>query len=187
VLPEVARLMRASRWLAATDLLRQVERYAPASPELIRLKDLVPRGTVTSETEPAGADVYIRDYTSPDDQATWQHLGLSPVKTDRLPQSNYPRGYYLIRAVKSGFETVAGMWRFAIQDNGIGIAPEYKDHVFGIFKRLHAQGGKYSGTGIGLAICQRIVERNGGRIWVESEAGNGATFYFTVPASQGIR
>jgi predicted esterase/predicted Ser/Thr protein kinase len=105
-LPEVTRLMRASRWLAATDLLRQAERYAPASPELIRLEDLVPRGTVTIETEPAGADVYIRDYTSPDDQAAWQHLGLSPVQTDRLPQSSYPRGYYVIRAVKPGFETV---------------------------------------------------------------------------------
>jgi len=105
-LPEVARLMRASRWLAATDLLRQAARYAPASPELIRLKDLVPAANVTIETEPAGADLYIRDYTGPNDEASWQHLGRSPVKTDRLPQSNYPRGYYRIRAVKSGFETV---------------------------------------------------------------------------------
>jgi eukaryotic-like serine/threonine-protein kinase len=105
-LPEVARLMRQSRWLAAADLLHQAERYAPASPELIRLKDLVPPAAVTIETEPAGADLSIRDYTSPDDDATWQHLGLSPVKTHRLPQSNYPRGYYVVRAVKPGFETV---------------------------------------------------------------------------------
>ncbi len=105
-LPQVARLMRESRWLAATDLLRQAERYAPASPELIRLRDLVPRATVTIETEPAGADLYIRDYTAPDDEAAWDSLGRSPVKTDRIPRSSYPRGYYRIRTVKSGFETV---------------------------------------------------------------------------------
>ncbi len=105
-LPEIARLMRESRWLAASDLLRQAERYAPASPELIRLKDLVPSATVTLDTEPSGADVSIRDYTSPDDEAAWQHLGPSPVKTNRLPQSGYPRGYYVVRASKPGFETV---------------------------------------------------------------------------------
>ena len=75
-----------------------------------------------------------------------------------------------------------GQWRFAIRDNGIGIAPQYLDQVFGIFKRLHAKEGKYSGTGIGLAICQKIVQGYGGRIWAESELGRGSTFYFTVPA-----
>ena len=67
----------------------------------------------------------------------------------------------------------------------IGIAPEYLDQVFGIFKRLHAKGGKYSGTGIGLAICQRIVQQYGGRLWVESELGHGSTFYFTIPVAAG--
>ena len=75
-----------------------------------------------------------------------------------------------------------GHWRFAIRDNGIGIAPQYLDQVFGIFKRLHAKEGRYSGTGIGLAICQKLVQSYGGRIWAESEVGRGSTFYFTLPA-----
>lgn len=75
------------------------------------------------------------------------------------------------------------MWRFACADNGIGIAPEYRERIFGLFKRLHESGGKYTGTGIGLALCQRIVSQYGGRIWVESEEGGGSTFYFTVPGA----
>jgi light-regulated signal transduction histidine kinase (bacteriophytochrome) len=74
-------------------------------------------------------------------------------------------------------------WRFAIQDNGIGIAAEYKEKIFGLFKRLHT-AVDYSGSGMGLAICQRIIERAGGRIWVESQLGKGSTFFFTLPAAR---
>ncbi|MEJ5199406.1 MAG: ATP-binding protein, partial [Anaerolineae bacterium] len=96
-----------------------------------------------------------------------------------------PQIHISARQISQAGEVTASatMWEFAVRDNGIGIAPEDHERIFGLFQRAHSRQ-QYPGSGIGLAVCQRIVERHGGRIWVESQPGQGSTFFFTLPAAE---
>jgi PAS domain S-box-containing protein len=114
------------------------------------------------------------------------HIDLHPFQLEQLFQNTIGNAIRYRSAdpprIHVGANLVNHEWIFSVQDNGIGISPDYKEQIFGLFKRLHP-ASEFPGTGMGLAICQRIVERGGGRIWVESQPQRGSTFYFAVPAA----
>ena len=93
------------------------------------------------------------------------------------PSSEFSRA---APAISVQAEKAGQHWLFSVSDNGIGIAPEYAENIFVVFQRLHGRT-EYPGNGIGLAICKKIVEHNGGKIWVEARAGHGSIFKLTMP------
>ena len=120
------------------------------------------------------------------------------INYDRLPTVNGSRESLLqlfMNLISNGIQSKAGDkqsitfsaktrgrdWLFAVKDEGVGISPEYHDSIFSVFRRDH--GPQLQDSGIGLAICEKIVRWHGGKIWVESESGKGATFFFTLPSN----
>jgi len=121
--------------------------------------------------------------------AVLAHADLPVIRADRLQLTQVLQNL-TANAIKFrgnqkpeifvGAEQAGENWQFSVKDNGIGIAPEFVENIFVVFQRLHTRT-EYPGNGIGLAICKKIVDRNGGKIWVESQPGSGSTFKFTLP------
>ncbi len=126
-----------------------------------------------------------------DAQIAYGHLPVvtaDPIQIGQLFQNLISnaikfRGNDAPRITVAAHQLGGGLWQFSVADNGIGIDSEYAQRIFQIFQRLHERA-TYPGSGIGLAIAKKIVERHGGKIWFESEAGHGATFHFTLPGAQ---
>jgi light-regulated signal transduction histidine kinase (bacteriophytochrome) len=131
-------------------------------------------GNLEAAVRKSGAQFHVGELPSVAAPAVHLVLLFQNLIANALKYSGYRMPEVFIDA-----EPAERLWKFSVKDNGIGIEPQYAKQIFGIFKRLH--GAEYEGTGIGLAVCQRIVERTGGRIWLESTPGVGSTFFFTLP------
>jgi PAS domain S-box-containing protein len=140
------------------------------------LKDLGPTIEETGVTVVSGALPVVRGDTGQ----------LAQLLRNLVANAIKFRGTTAPPRVEVSAERVGDEWIFSVADNGIGIAPEFSERIFVIFQRLHSRT-EYPGTGIGLSICRKIVERYGGRIWVESDPGEGAVFRFSLPAGEAKR
>jgi len=155
----------------------QVSKASDSPEQRVNLGEVMDtvRKNLATTIEETGAEIAVEDLPSVRGApAQLVHLFQNLV-SNALKYRSEKRPRVRIAAVPD-----EGRWRFSVKDNGIGIPREFQSQIFGIFKRLHDRS-EYPGTGIGLAICQKIVERSGGRIWVESEPGSGSTFCFTLP------
>jgi light-regulated signal transduction histidine kinase (bacteriophytochrome) len=124
--------------------------------------------------EKSGAEIIVGDLpTLPIDESQMSQV-MQNLISNALKFRGPERPKIVISATKGN-----GEWTFEVRDNGIGLDMEHSDRIFQMFQRLHTKE-VYPGTGVGLAIAKKIVERHGGRIWVESREGEGATFFFTI-------
>ncbi len=182
---------RADRYISRS--LAGVERMRALINDLLtysrvgtRGLELTPTRTETVVAEVLeGLTVTIRETAA---EITWDPLPVVQADSTQVGQlfQNLVSNALKYRSeqaprVHIGVERQGQRWRFAVQDNGIGIDPQYAERIFLVFQRLHTRD-EYPGTGIGLALCQKIVERHGGQLTVESQVGQGATFFFTFPA-----
>jgi light-regulated signal transduction histidine kinase (bacteriophytochrome) len=170
----------------ARDLVRDLLEYSRAGrgemrAELVEARQLVSEvvDLLAGPLQESGASVSVGDLPMlkvdcANMRQVFQNLIANAVKfTDRDPQVS-------VTAERKG-----DCWEFAVADNGIGMDPQHAEEIFKPFQRLHGDG-KYPGAGLGLAVCQRIVEQHGGRIWVETELGKGSTFRFTLPVADDV-
>ncbi len=162
-----------------TDLLAycQAAKKSDSSVALVSIKDVVEtvKKNLSTTIDDTGAEILASALpVVQGDSVPLVHLFQNLI-SNALKYRSEKRPRIRISAVED-----ADQWSFSVEDNGIGIRKEFQSQIFGIFKRLHDRA-EYPGTGVGLAICQKIVERYGGRIWVESEPGRGSTFFFTLP------
>jgi len=164
------------------DLLRDLRTYMQVSAASHPALDEIDAGEVLNKTVKA-LQATIEESGACISVATLPRVRMHEFQMEQLFQNligNAIRYRNGLPRIKIAATLQEKSWLFSVQDNGIGIEPEYKEQIFGVFKRLHTNS-QYPGTGMGLAICQRIIERAGGRIWVESEPEKGSTFYFTIP------
>ena len=164
-------------------LLRDLRAYAQASiidqqaVTTVDASEILQKTLLTLEDSIASSDAAVQ--AGPLPAVRMHDFQLEQIFQNLIANAIRYRGA-AAPSIQISAEPRGDQWLFSVQDNGIGIDPQFKEQIFGIFKRLH-NNAAYPGTGMGLAICQRIVERAGGRIWIESESGKGSTFFFTVP------
>jgi light-regulated signal transduction histidine kinase (bacteriophytochrome) len=162
--------------------------------DLLNYSRVGTQGKPLAPTDSEGAFLKVLEslrFTIEENHATITHDPLPMVQADWLQLAQLFQNL-LTNAMKFHGEAppqihvsahdAGNSWKFSFRDNGIGIAPEHAERIFVIFQRLHTKT-EYPGTGIGLAICKKIVERHGGRIWVEPTAGGGTTFNFTMASA----
>jgi signal transduction histidine kinase len=150
------------------------------SPEIVRTEEVVGKAleNMRAAIEETGAEIVCEPLPEVLGHETQLVQLFQNLISNAIKYRGRERPQVRISARSSGQRFV-----FSVRDNGIGIPPEYQQAIFGVFKRLH--GKEIPGTGIGLAICSKVVEQHGGRIWVLSEPGQGAEFLFTLPPANG--